>query len=1323
MSALASTQIPKPADEQAFERACVVLWSGLLKDPNVERVGRRGQEQHGVDLFGYRKEDTARTVGIQCKLKGPGKKLTANEVREEVAKALTFKPPLKEYFIVTTAPDDAVMQELARELTAEHSQTAHPIRIQIWGWGSLEERIARDPEALKAFDPGHTAHGELAVSISMKAAAENRVAFGEIQATLATIVHAVKPPADDGQSSTSTVDALLDAEIDQYRTMAHEGRPSAALELFRGLLSRVEGTASGRILFRIKANMGSCLYDIGDEEAAGSLLVGAAGHAPDEPKAAVNKAFGLLIQRRWEDLMEFGEQALAVDPHNEGLAGYLVQAMRFDPGILDPLSRLPASVRNSEDVTVAMVDFARRRTPSQWKTKALEASARFPDNSLLSLFAAEATMEEIINDDGFQNTRLLNEGKKEQLRISLAVLDEHWRKRRQSDGPLRPEDVAVCSNLVLGYYVLSDFEAARRVAGEGLARAPSDPELCTRAMMLAIDADDDALAKSIFPSLPATEATTVLAMRYHSSRQDWAAIAALANTPHDLVPEVERRLFEALIGIASVRLNPGENEEEAVRDLAAAAENDVRATIAVADYAKFRGFTELADACFNAALSGISDDSHFAARVTVAMHAARSQEWTVVAELLNGHVDLTLDSFELRMLANAMVNDTPVRRRAVEFFLALPESVRNVPSFQRAAGMMHFNRGALGQAETALRRAAEIEPSLDNLLPLFATLRRRGRTRDIADLLSTLSASDLPGSPAQKMTLALELAEAGRADEALSIAYATIVVSRNDPEVAMRYFGLVIGRREEIKIPGVETVQVDAWVRIEDADGHNQSFIVTESDNRPGEGLMSTAHPIVAASSDLRVGESFGVAAAFGEKRTWTVTEIKHKYLHALHDVLQNFEARFPNEQGFLSFTAKDEDIQPILDQVKKMADRSREIAAFYLEQHIPLNMVATMAGNDVIGFVDYIRSLGADLTTCSGNVPERLAAAKLIQTRRAGGAVLDTYAAWSVATMNAFDVLTGVFGRPSVTQSTLDDLANLRERNFARGESMTLGLHDGEFVRRIQSAEEVSAAKAFVDEQVEKITAACDVLSVAAPDELHEIARTITDGFGSHVLDATFAAAEGRLLLSEDKFFREYAEQVAGAQGTWLQAVFNYALDHDLLTRSRHSELVASLAWRRHEHVSIGWQALFDAARGETLDDLNALCRFIGNKAADIGSHLKVVQAFVTALWSDDTVPVERRFRATGTAIDALVRHRKDDWAVAVAYLRQTDVPELVDYIDRWTVGHFLDRKQVADADMDLSLRMAAVRATLIAKRRSSYFVTGAWPTKRNELARQSQV
>ena len=41
MSHLAATQIPKPSDEQGFERASIVLWRGFLNDPNVQRNGRR----------------------------------------------------------------------------------------------------------------------------------------------------------------------------------------------------------------------------------------------------------------------------------------------------------------------------------------------------------------------------------------------------------------------------------------------------------------------------------------------------------------------------------------------------------------------------------------------------------------------------------------------------------------------------------------------------------------------------------------------------------------------------------------------------------------------------------------------------------------------------------------------------------------------------------------------------------------------------------------------------------------------------------------------------------------------------------------------------------------------------------------------------------------------------------------------------------------------------------------------------------------------------------------------------------------------------------
>ena len=134
MAGYRPTQIRKPSDETAFETNCVVLFKDLLSDPDVKRVGTRGQFQQGVDIIGKRNRDSKQIVGIQCKLKSGVSKLTKKEVNDEVANALTFKPRLKEYFIVTTSKDDTKLQQLALVLTQEQQAKGRKINIEIWGW-------------------------------------------------------------------------------------------------------------------------------------------------------------------------------------------------------------------------------------------------------------------------------------------------------------------------------------------------------------------------------------------------------------------------------------------------------------------------------------------------------------------------------------------------------------------------------------------------------------------------------------------------------------------------------------------------------------------------------------------------------------------------------------------------------------------------------------------------------------------------------------------------------------------------------------------------------------------------------------------------------------------------------------------------------------------------------------------------------------------------------------------------------------------------------------------------------------------------------------
>lgn len=78
----------------------------------------------------------------------------------------------------------------------------------------------------------------------------------------------------------------------------------------------------------------------------------------------------------------------------------------------------------------------------------------------------------------------------------------------------------------------------------------------------------------------------------------------------------------------------------------------------------------------------------------------------------------------LRVLAGAFVNDSPIRHRAIRFFERLPVALKQNPFYLHAEGLLHFNRGALKQAESCLRRAIEVSPDLTNYLALirdFAT--------------------------------------------------------------------------------------------------------------------------------------------------------------------------------------------------------------------------------------------------------------------------------------------------------------------------------------------------------------------------------------------------------------------------------------------------------------------------------------------------------------------------------------------------------------------------------------------------------------------------
>jgi hypothetical protein len=83
---------PIPTDEDDFEDICVDILRIYWSRPKLERYGRKGERQNGIDII-----DPGGITPLheaQCKLKEFEKTLTPSSIEKEVSEARAFEFPL-----------------------------------------------------------------------------------------------------------------------------------------------------------------------------------------------------------------------------------------------------------------------------------------------------------------------------------------------------------------------------------------------------------------------------------------------------------------------------------------------------------------------------------------------------------------------------------------------------------------------------------------------------------------------------------------------------------------------------------------------------------------------------------------------------------------------------------------------------------------------------------------------------------------------------------------------------------------------------------------------------------------------------------------------------------------------------------------------------------------------------------------------------------------------------------------------------------------------------------------------------------------------------
>ncbi|MDY0748736.1 hypothetical protein SNE35_29830 [Paucibacter sp. R3-3] len=148
---------PKEGD---WEEICrywmsVLVTKAAARSATFEYYGRKGQRQHGVDLF--TSDPEVHSVVAQCKFKGRSTVLTWTEVVDELEKTHGYPGEIDHYVVLTTSPRDRTIADglIACERTYLRSPD-RPMRVWVKYWDDVVDPSFIPQARLAEFFPEAT---------------------------------------------------------------------------------------------------------------------------------------------------------------------------------------------------------------------------------------------------------------------------------------------------------------------------------------------------------------------------------------------------------------------------------------------------------------------------------------------------------------------------------------------------------------------------------------------------------------------------------------------------------------------------------------------------------------------------------------------------------------------------------------------------------------------------------------------------------------------------------------------------------------------------------------------------------------------------------------------------------------------------------------------------------------------------------------------------------------------------------------------------------------------------------------------------------------
>ncbi len=1261
-------QIVPPRNDEDFEKLCRALWAHRYgyKKSESDRIGRKGQEQYGVDIYLHREG-----IGVQCKKKEGDRPLTQKDFRGDISEALNFSPPLKEFIIATTSKRDARLQKIVWELSESYASKGL-FRISLVFWDDILEWLA-DPEAQWIVQEFLSVGGGNNTSAVL---AKDDEILSEVKSIKALLV-AENPVAD----RTSKFHLVLESA----KTFIESRHPKAALALLkkheRGI--RTKGSDEDRYL--LLARMGSAQWHLGHDAKALRYFIEALQYKPDDEKALVNAARACLTAGHDVRARRYIDLVLQKNPKNESAQAVRVNLEPLSMPLAQVIESIPVECRNLFEVAFAISVAARRRRQLKdaryWLEIAQKNNAKgVPEiPAYLGMTIIEQLLEE---DPALAHADQLDQSTRSLVTEAEGYLQTAWNTIKDTE--LTVQKVEWLDTLALAKMLKKDFRRAEEDLSIGLSICPTNKALLLRKAQLAFHQNRpmeaaDILSGPSFVDIKSHDDIKTLFLRAaalsearrhsdarelvsnflkaHRIDENWDDAAALlieiveaANGPEVALKEA-RELMNVrdgspfLLSIEAVLLKKLNRKEEALESLSRAK-----------SFLKGKGgkwdVPALADACFR--LEKYAEAAGFYEMAGLPLSRPSPPLRRLVQSCMEGGIpDKALavcrdlrnrfgplpfyTEAEIHLLAK--VNDRP---SAVEVLNAYIEKYPNVPW---AASLKIFRA----------RLAWDM-----------------GKTKDVdayLDSIQDLSSWDME----DQINIARLFAMRNRIPEALNHFYEIRrrFFHKTEPHKAYISF-LLAFEQETLPLLKIEAVGKDTAVCLVKEDGEKKTYVIEDRPAPdPRQGEISVNHSLAKALWNKNKGDKIIWGTSGFSKEPLSIEKIQSKFIYRLHESMDGFESNFPEEKDFLMKVkidvSKEESFgKNSSDEIEKAAAPGREsseikttglvpkqfieimaksrsewaeqLAQIYREG-MPLCAVARMAGQSAL---EVWAGFGQDSGTgvrCAAGTPNELTQAlnALLKKPRL---VVDMISLRCLLNLELADSVVSHFGRLIVAQSTVDFLREtILERSPMKGKGfLSFGWRDGHLSGVQVTPENIEGSLKIYERDLSWIEKNADIPPAYSrlqfpADKIKQAGNVLGETF----LDVILLCREkNRLMLADDLAFRHLAKNDFKVDGVWIQPVVLILLKAGVITKEVYNRTIIHLAKGNYRYLSIDASMLIQSveeppeAKWRPSLGFHQIAAFLGGKlTSNEDSAVSVAGEFLYSLWIKPEAVFQRVFLA----------------------------------------------------------------------------------------------